>query len=254
MGELKRKASEYTDAFDGASPLADASNRAQKASKIRAVLSAEGVFARSGLRILDIGCSYGLILKCLTPGDGLGVGIDIDRSLGPNEDNVVFVRTDAETLPFPDASFDVVICNHVYEHTDDAPALLAEIGRILADDGVCYFAGPNKYELIEPHYRLPLLSWLPRPLADRYMRLAGKGDSYPEKPYSPRRLRELVRPFDVTVYTEQILRDPARFAATDILPPGSAKRLIALLVYRIVPFVFPGFIYTLKKQAGQPLR
>ena len=65
---------------------------------------------------------------------------------------------------------------------------------------------------------------------------------------------KLVRPFDVTVYTEQILRDPARFAATDILPPGSAKRLIALLVYRIVPFVFPGFIYTLKKQAGQPLR
>ena len=247
MGELKEKASRYADAFDGSSPLADVENRSQKAAKIRAVLEAEGVLDRADVRILDIGCSFGHILKKLTPADGLGVGIDMDTNLGSPSGNVTFVRGDAENLPFRDGTFDIVICNHVYEHTDDASALLAEIHRILHDDGACYFAGPNKFEVIEPHYRLPFLSWLPRPLADRYMRLAGKGDSYPEKPFSPPHIRRLLSEFRVISYTERILRDPARFAATDILPVASLKRRVALLVYRLLPFFFPGFVYVLRK-------
>ena len=247
MGELKDKASRYADAFDGASPLADEESRAAKAAKIRAVLGEEGAFDKPDLRILDIGCSFGLILRLLTPAGGMGVGVDIDDSLGPNAGNVFFVRTDAERLPFAPGSFDIVICNHVYEHTDDAAQLVAEIRRILSDDGVCYFAGPNKYEPVEPHYGLPFLSWLPRGIADRYMRLTGKGRSYPEKPYSMPALRRLLADFDVHDYTGRIVRDPVRYEATDILPPGSVKRGVALLMHRLAPFFFPGFVYTLRK-------
>ncbi len=247
MGELKEKASQYLDAFDGTSPLADEENRGRKAAKIRAVLADEGVFERADIRVLDIGCSFGHILRQLTPATGFGVGVDIDKNIGAHSENVYFIRTDAENLPFLDGSFEVVICNHVYEHTDDAARLLAEISRILSDEGVCYFAGPNKYELIEPHYRLPFLSWLPRQLADKYMQLSGKGDSYPEKPYSPPHVRRLLRGFEVTSYTEKILRDPIRYAATDILPVASLKRRIAILVYKIAPFFFPGFVYVLRK-------
>lgn len=251
MGELKEKASHYVDAFDGTSPLADIENRGRKAAKIRAVLAEEGVFENADIRILDIGCSYGHILKQLTPSTGFGVGIDMDKNIGAHADNVCFLRTDAENLPFHDASFDVIICNHVYEHTDDASRLLAEIHRMLSDSGVCYFAGPNKYELIEPHYRLPFLSWLPRKLADRYMQLTGKGDSYPEKPFSPPHIRRLLGNFDVISYTEKILSDPVRYAATDILPVSSLKRQIALLVIKVAPFFFPGFVYVLRKQSTQ---
>jgi hypothetical protein len=116
-------------------------------------------------------------------------------------------------------------------------------------DGVCYFAGPNKYELVEPHYRLPFLSWLPRGLADRYMQVTGKGSSYPEKPYSFPSIRALLSSFQVTSYTGKILRDPARYNATDILPTGSIKRMVAILMYRVAPFFFPGFVYILKKPA-----
>ena len=144
MGELKRKASHYSDAFEGAPPLADEALRARKAAKISVVLAEEGVFERADIRILDIGCSFGIILKALTPASGFGVGVDIDKSLGSSSGNVAFVRGDAEHLPFPAAAFDVVICNHVYEHTDDAKQLLHEIGRVMKDDGVCYFAGPNR--------------------------------------------------------------------------------------------------------------
>lgn len=247
MGELKLKASRYAEAFGGASPLADEVLRARKAAKIRAVLEEEGMFDRAAIRILDIGCAFGIILKALTPADGLGVGVDIDRNLGSRSDNVFFIRSDAEHLPFSATAFDVVICNHVYEHTDDANQLLAEIHRVLKPDGVCYFAGPNKYELIEPHYRLPFLSWLPRNLADRYMRISGKGSCYPEKPYSFPKIRKLVKNFRVTSYTEKILRNPVRYKSTDILPVVSVKRLIALVIYRIAPFFFPGFVYILRK-------
>ena len=248
MGELKDKASRYSREFDSDSPLADESNRAQKAAKIRAVLDAEGAFGAKGMRILDIGCAYGLILKVLTPDDGLGVGIDLDEDFGSRIDNVRFVRADAEDLPFEPGSFDVVVCNHVYEHTDDPHRLMAEIHRVLSDDGVCYFAGPNKFEPVEPHYGLPFLSWLPRPIADLYMRLTRKGDSYPEKPLSRSALRGLLADFDVTDYTGRIVADPARYEATDVLPPGSVKRSVAAVMLRAAPFFFPGFIYVLRKR------
>jgi SAM-dependent methyltransferase len=178
MGKLKQKAAKYADAFDGATVLADEAGRARKAAKIRAVLDAEQAFRSSQVRILDIGCSFGIILEQITPDSGFGVGVDMDHSIGRIGDNLAFARADAENLPFESGSFDIVICNHVYEHTDDAAQLLAEIRRVMHDDAVCYFAGPNKYEPVEPHYGLPFLSWLPRPgtalLAPSTQKAAGR--------------------------------------------------------------------------------
>ena len=45
----------------------------------------------------------------------------------------------------------------------------------------------------------------------------------------------------------KILRDPVRYNSTDILPVVSVKRLIAIVIYRIAPFFFPGFVYILRK-------
>jgi SAM-dependent methyltransferase len=247
MGELKQKATQYAEAFDGASELADEAGRARKAAKIRAVLEKEGVYESAQLRILDIGCAYGLILGELTPSDGLGIGVDMDENLGGTVQNVEFVRADAEELPFASGSFNVVVCNHVYEHTDNASKLLSEINRVMSDEAVCYFAGPNRFEPVEPHYGLPFLSWLPRSLADSYMRLSGKGVSYPEKPLSHPQLRRLLEEFRVTDYTREIVEDPVKFNATDILPPGSLKRWIAEKMLRFAPFFFPGFVYVLRK-------
>jgi SAM-dependent methyltransferase len=136
----------------------------------------------------------------------------------------------------------------VYEHTDEPERMLREIARVLRPTGICYFAGPNKYDLVEPHYGLPLLSWLPRPLADRYLRWTGRGAAYTERPRSLSGLRQLVRQFHVTDYTGAIVNDPTRFHATDILAPGSLKQWLAKAVLRAAPFVFPGFVYVLRKR------
>lgn len=248
MGELKDKAGHYADAFDGASPLADEANRARKAAKIRAVLEAEHAFDQRNIRVLDIGCSFGIILEQVTPADGLGVGVDMDRSLGRDAPNLLFARADGENLPFDAGSFDIVICNHVYEHTDNAQKLLSEIRRVMSDHAVCYFAGPNRFEPVEPHYGLPFLSWLPRRMADAYMRMTGKGDCYPEKPYSRTKLRGLLADFDLTDYTGKIVADPEKYEASDILPPGSLKQAVARAMLRGAPFFFPGFVYVLRKR------
>jgi len=84
-------------------------------------------------------------------------------------------------LPFETGSFDVVVSNHVIEHVGDVQAQqhhVAEIRRVLDSGGLAYLAAPNKWGLMEPHFRLPLLSWLPRGLADTYVRAMGKGSHY----------------------------------------------------------------------------
>jgi arsenite methyltransferase len=49
--------------------------------------------------------------------------------------NVEFVESEAEHLPFPDASFDVVISNGVIDLIPDKEAVFAEIFRVLTPGG-----------------------------------------------------------------------------------------------------------------------
>ena len=49
--------------------------------------------------------------------------------------NVEFVESEVEQLPFPDASFDVVISNGVIDLVPDKDAVFAEIFRVLAPGG-----------------------------------------------------------------------------------------------------------------------
>lgn len=83
-------------------------------------------------------------------------------------------------LPFPDGRFDFIISNHVIKHFAgrEQHTHLAEIGRCLRDNGKLYIAVPNRWGLIDAHYRLPFLGWLPRQLAHGYLRLTRKADKY----------------------------------------------------------------------------
>ena len=51
--------------------------------------------------------------------------------------NVEFVEGEAERLPFPDASFDVVISNGVIDLVPDKDAVFSELFRVLAPAGAC---------------------------------------------------------------------------------------------------------------------
>ncbi|MCI0353065.1 MAG: class I SAM-dependent methyltransferase [Acidobacteriales bacterium] len=249
---MRDKALRFTKSFgNDTDVLADKVDRFRKALKVRSVLEDARVLPNRSVSLLDVGCSHGLMLDALAPYAGHCVGIDMDLFVAAtmSESGIALVRGDAERLPFSDSSFEVVLCNHVYEHTDDAKRLVDEIARILKPTGVCYFAGPNKFDVMEPHYRLPLLSWLPRPVANLYVRLMKRGSGYPEKPLSWFALRRLLASsFELRDYTSAVVRDPARYAMEDLLPPHTVKHFAARAALALTPFLFPTFIYLLRKK------
>lgn len=165
----------------------DEPSRVLKARKIIALLGTE-TFA-GARRILEIGCGSGVIAATLarmgTAGtEVFAVDVDDNRLV---HDGYSFRKVEGTALPFDAGLFDIVITNHVIEHVGDEEAQLhhlQEIVRVLAPGGTAYLAVPNKWRLVEPHFRLPLLSWLPQSLSDSYVRLAQRGTHYDCRPLS----------------------------------------------------------------------
>jgi len=52
------------------------------------------------------------------------------------------------TLPYADASFDVVLASHVLEHLPNPAAIIAEMGRVLKKGGVILIGTPTKPPII----------------------------------------------------------------------------------------------------------
>jgi len=102
-------------------------------------------------------------------------------------DGFGFQLVEGASLPFPDAFFDFIVSNHVVEHVGSEDAQLhhvREMYRCLEPRGTLYFAVPNRWRLVEPHYKLPLLSWLSETTASAYVRLLQRGSGYDCRPLS----------------------------------------------------------------------
>jgi SAM-dependent methyltransferase len=101
----------------------------------------------AGERVLDLGSGAGtdsLIAAQMVGDQGSVIGIDMTvemlakaRTAAAEASmvNVEFVETEAEQLPFADASFDVVISNGVIDLIPDKDAVFGEIHRVLIPGG-----------------------------------------------------------------------------------------------------------------------
>src|SRR3546814_1129402 len=61
-----------------------------------------------------------------------GVDFIIDSETRKRAEGISFHEANIERLPFPDKSFDTVICTHVLEHILDFRGALAELRRVAA--------------------------------------------------------------------------------------------------------------------------
>jgi 2-polyprenyl-3-methyl-5-hydroxy-6-metoxy-1,4-benzoquinol methylase len=82
-----------------------------------------------------------------------------------------------EALPYPDESFDLIVCLDVLEHVGDAEGVLLEIYRSLKPGGTVLTTVPNRRAFRDPHYHLPLINWLPRQVAEWFVARSGHGKS-----------------------------------------------------------------------------
>ena len=222
-------------------------SREAKAQKILRVLQPQIDLDRK-LSLLDVGCSQGQITQTLAEHFGLVVGVDDADEEGRRE-GFHFVRADGCRLPLRSRTFDVLLLNHVVEHVRLPQLLLDEAWRVLRPGGLCYLATPNRYGLMEQHYRLPLLSWLPRWLADRYVRWTGRGRAYLDYPLSYRQLNRLARRFRIRNQTAAVLADAEFFFRDDPGLKGPARWLRWFPRWSFVLLMpwLPVYILTLKK-------
>lgn len=238
--------------------LLDAEYKGPKIEKMLAVLKDAGVITtRKTALALDIGCSRGLFTTAFAPYFDEIVGIDIDTHALPmasrenRQTNVHYAYADSLRLPFSDGSIDLVVCNHVYEHVPSPEQLFSEIHRVLADSGVCYLGAASRLTLVEPHYHLPFLSWLPKPLAHLYMKISGKGDHYYERMRTYGGIQRLISNFDISDYTLKVVADPDRFKARDLFPQGGLLAKIPMILWKSAYWLLPSYIFILRKPARQ---
>ncbi|MDD3461617.1 MAG: class I SAM-dependent methyltransferase [Mesotoga sp.] len=105
---------------------------------------AQNIKNKQNIKILDIGCGTGIVLKKLEK-IGACYGIDI------SEEAILFCKkrklknvykANAENLPFINESFDLITVLDVLEHIKNPQNVLNEINRILKNDGIAIITVP----------------------------------------------------------------------------------------------------------------
>lgn len=157
----------------------DIRSRKKKASMIIGML--KGYKSIKNSKVLDIGTGSGVIPYEMGKLSRNVYSVDV-RDERVLKGNYKFKKIKNEILPFKNKEFDIVISNHVMAHVKNDEMHLREIKRVLKNDGIAYVSMLNRLWPVEPNFNLLFLSWLPRNLADLYVKLSGKGRQYDVSP------------------------------------------------------------------------
>jgi SAM-dependent methyltransferase len=111
-------------------------------------------------KILDFGCGEKPYYPFLKDKALEYIGIDIDES--PEKNNSInTIIKQGELIPYPDGSFDSIICTQVFEHIKDMHLYARELHRILKTGGKMFISVP--------------FSWDYHPYPGDYWRIAADG-------------------------------------------------------------------------------
>ncbi len=139
--------------------------------------------------LLDFGCGNGAQTLHFADLFGKVLGLDVERDFLADfgteierlglADTVQAVPYGGEIFPLQDDSVDCAVSFTVLEHVPNQELALREILRVLKPGGRFIISVPNKWWIFETHgadlpllpwNRVPLVSWWPRALHDRFAR------------------------------------------------------------------------------------
>lgn len=147
-------------------------------------------FPVQGKSVLDVGCQWGATSIAMANAGAVVTGIDVCEQFVDGARlrakqhgmEAAFHATAAETLPFEDGSFDVVVCVNVLEHVESHRKTVRELVRVLRPGGHLYLDGPNRLSprwfLKDPHYRMMGISILPPSLGGFYVKRVRRFPAY----------------------------------------------------------------------------
>jgi len=120
-----------------------------------------------GKKILDVGCGDGVLtsmfarLGCQASGiDYSEEAVQFAKQKLSNNSYVNFTQGSAYDLPWPDATFDLVVSSDVIEHLTDVKKFLQEISRVLKPSGGVIISTPIRITEL-PLDREHVVEWFP---------------------------------------------------------------------------------------------
>lgn len=217
--------------------MSDESNRKMISKQIVSVLKKE-LGELKNKTCLDLASSNGIISNELSKHFKRMIGVDVDSEaikLAKSKfrrSNLKFLEMNGERMIFKNNSFDVVVCNQVYNFVENPQKLVNEIYRVLKPGGVCYFGARNKWGLIEPQYKLPFLSLFPRllPYGKNYMSLW--------------ELKRLLKKFRANNLTVKILRNSEEYGFSKLAKYSKVAKFLPLETFEVF---IPNYIFLLSK-------
>jgi ubiquinone/menaquinone biosynthesis C-methylase UbiE len=175
---LKKDAEDYKiesrEKFHKQAEKYDSGNKGKHARSLyESVINKLDVLSFNNL--LDVGCGTGNLLKLISTRYDVQIS---GADLTPKMLNIARIKLgdkadlkvgDSEELPFDNDKFDMVICTDSFHHYPHPEKVLAEIRRVLQQDGMLLIA--------DPYIPTPL-----RQLVNLYFKLSRSGDVkiYPE--------------------------------------------------------------------------
>jgi 2-polyprenyl-3-methyl-5-hydroxy-6-metoxy-1,4-benzoquinol methylase len=232
--------------------LFNENQRNKKSAKVIAVCQDYSSRPLNELAALDLGASTSIMtgffaqhFKSVIALDVDDVGLRSGKQKSPVS-NIDYLCSDGTNSALKDGSVDVIICNQVYEHVEDQSGLADEINRLLSPDGFCYFGAGNRFVFIEGHYFLPCLSWMPLWMSHIYLKLMGRKVKYDVYLLSLRKVRKLLRNFEMIDYTKKLIDDPQKFYADDVIKPNSFLVRMPRWMFKIIYPILPAWVFVIR--------
>lgn len=147
----------------------------------------------AGIRLLEVGCGRGHLLRVMQNAGAKATGVDLNpQAIAQGEAQDMAVSS-ATNLPFPDAHFDGLVSVHTIEHVPDLDTALAEMVRVVRPGGRLLLIYPA--EPIQGIWAVPTAVILHRnPFKARQVHC---------QKLTPKRLRMRLAGLPVTVHEER---------------------------------------------------